>query len=294
MPIVQRSTWKRRALLLTVAGVLVAGGGAPVHGGELLPGSCRPHPVKVVNSGCPDALAERSLPPQYALPNIVPDVRDVQVYRPWLYDPVSQTVNQGPPTLFFDTRAQNLGTVPLQLRIEGIDEVDAEESIVRVAQCTAWTERVCREEQPVGGFTWHQAHRHFHFAEFAAYEFRRLGEDDRPDYSPAGLIAVSDKVSFCLMDTEPADPSAQPVPVYMACSPAVQGVSPGWTDVYTSDLPGQNFSLDGLADGRYALIISMDYGNRVYESDDTDNIVEATIEISGDRTIAAVVGRHYP
>lgn len=87
---------------------------------------------------------------------------------------------------------------------------------------------------------------------------------------------------------------AFPAPFYNTCLPTVQGVSPGWTDVYTSDLEGQQFSLAGLADGRYALVIRTNYVGSLLETDYTDNVVEATLEVSNGMTEVSIVERQWP
>ncbi|MBW3668056.1 MAG: hypothetical protein KY443_02475 [Actinobacteria bacterium] len=256
-----------------------------------LPVECKPDPVTVVGTGCLPALFDPVTDPGITYPNLVPDVRQVLIQVPLTFDPETGTLFEGPPTLFFDTWAQNLGTVPLQLTANEVNDPES----VAVSQCVSWTAtRVCRGTQSAGDLTWHQAHRHFHFTEFASYELRRLGPDGRPDYSDAGLVSMSDKVSFCMEDSKRVNPDALPAPFYKACSPALQGVSPGWTDIYPPGVPGQNLALIGVTDGRYALIIDMDYANRLYEADDGDNLLEATIEISNNLTEVAVVDREYP
>ena len=208
-------------------------------------------------------------------PNLVPNVEDVQIqtFR------FTETGFENGLFLWFDTRAQNLGDVPVQLTV---DEIETPETST-VSQCVSWRlsdAHLCRETEVVGGFTWHDAHRHFHYEDFAAYQLRRLAPDGRPDYSDAGLLRVSEKVSFCLIDSQQVRPDARPTPFYESCLPAVQGITPGWTDIYTSDLEGQNFSFEGLSNGKYALIIDMDYGNTLRETNDDDNYIEVTIEVS--------------
>lgn len=261
---------------------------APADDGE---SSCKLHPTKVVNPGCVPSLAGDALGPPEQLPNLVPDVQSVQIFPMFVWDPVSETFVPGPPNLWFDTHAQNLGDVPMQLTFSGLEDPDT----AQASQCVAWTAgRVCREQRPVGGFEWHAEHSHFHFTEFAEYELRRVTAAGEPDYSAAGLAGVSEKVSFCLMDSQQVEPDASPAPFYTVCSPALQGVSPGWTDIYDASIPGQQFDLSGLTDGRYALIVKMDYGNRLLETNDTDNTVVVTLDITGGVTQVAIVGKSYP
>lgn len=220
--------------------------------------------------------------PGETYPNLVPDVQDVQLID---WSPTA------PPDLFFDTRAQNLGTVPVQLTVDNIESPE----VSTVSQCVAWgPDRVCREQRQVGGFVWHDEHSHFHFEEFADYELRKVLRNGRVDYSRRGLIAKSSKVSFCLIDSAPVRDDAFPVGVYRTCLPTVQGISPGWTDIYDAFLEGQQLPLTGVTDGRYALVIRVNYADRLFETAYTDNTVEVMLEISDGVTDVAIVGRNYP
>ena len=210
-------------------------------------------------------------------PDLVPNVTEVYVYRTSVLDPVTNTFVLGPNELSFDTWSQNLGTVALDLVAD--DPTDFMNTTV--SQCVRWpAPAVCEERRQVGGFAWHDEHTHFHYQDFGAYELRRMGSGGTIDYSAAGLVDTSDKVSFCLLDSERVDTSADPAPTYVFCTPARQGISPGWTDIYTSDLDGQQFSLAGLTDGRYAIVVTQDYNNTIYESDDTNNRVEVIIDLT--------------
>lgn len=267
------SSRRRRPLILLAAlAVLATGFGAPGQADPLDP-----------------VLGD----PGTTLPNLVPNVVDTQILRPFVFDEPSQTFFEGPPELYFDTWAQNTGTVPVQLAFGGLE--NPETAIAE--QCISWRSaeaHLCREQVPVGGFSWHAEHNHFHFNEFAKYELRQLLRNGAVDYSSRGLVAASEKVSFCLIDSTTIRADARPVPFYNTCSPTVEGISPGWSDIYTSSLEGQQLPLDGLTDGRYALVISMDYLDRIYETDNSDNVVEAILEFSGGVRQVSVVERRYP
>jgi Lysyl oxidase len=231
--------------------------------------------------------------PGRTLPNLSPDVQTVQILRPFLFDEATQTVYEGPPELYFDSWAQNLGTVPLQLAFGGIENPET----AVAEQCVSWRSAeayVCREQVPIGGFSWHQEHTHFHYNEFAGYQLRKLLRNGKVDYSADGLIAASDKVSFCLIDSTRIREDASPTGFYSTCTPTVEGISPGWADIYDSSLEGQQLPLDGVTDGRYALVVNLDYADRIHETDNGDNVVEATLEISGGVTNVSIVGRNYP
>jgi Lysyl oxidase len=274
--------------------MLVVSGATPLaRADEPVPGACLPNAVHVVRPGCAPALTSEVRDPARDLPNLVPDTFFVFVHPGQKFDPESQTwVPTADRTIAFDTQSRNLGTASLDLLVQDANEP----TTPTAAQCVAWTaEWVCRERTSVGRFVFHAEHGHFHFDDFARYEWRTLGPDGRPDYSSTGLLAQSDKVSFCLMDVGQASPDARPVSTYPypTCNPARQGISPGWSDIYTADLPGQQLTVHDPADGVYALVIELDPRNRLYESDDTDNRVEVRFELSGDATSARIIDRTF-
>jgi Lysyl oxidase len=124
----------------------------------------------------------------------------------------------------------------------------------------------------------HPTHEHWHFDAMARYALTRPGER-----SP--LIA-SDKVSFCLRDNR-ATPSTSPIAVaqhYGDCGPdKVQGISPGWADVYDTDLPDQHLVLPAsLPDGPYCLHNEADPLELLLETDDSDNAAVVAVRIAGD------------
>jgi hypothetical protein len=233
--------------------------------------------------------------PGFTYPDIKPDVTDVLVERQFLgFDPTTGAAVYDLPTLYFDTWAQNVGDVALDLM------TDDPANVVNpaVSQCVSWySPLVCRERRPVGGFELHPAHGHFHFNDFAGYELRRFDADGTPNYSAAGLVSASDKVSFCLIDATPIADDAFPVPTYVACGSTREGISAGWADIYTSDLEGQSLSAGGLVDGTYALVVTSDTANSVFESDDTNNRVIVAVQLTGLSTgtpQASIVGRTWP
>lgn len=270
-PFIQRTRFRRLGALSASMAVAVLGLGVPAQATDSL------DPV----------LGD----PGTTLPNLVPDVQEAYILRSFVPDPETGGFKLGPPDLYFDTRAQNLGNVPLQLTVDEIDSVASS----TVSQCVSWrADHVCREQRQIGGFSWHEEHRHFHFEEFARYELRALLRNGRVDYSSSGLLGVSEKVSFCFIDSQRVRDDAFPAPFYQTCTPTVQGISAGWTDIYDASLPGQQLPIGSLTDGRYALVIRSDYANRIHETNDSDNVVEVTIELSNGLSNVAILGRNYP
>jgi hypothetical protein len=85
------------------------------------------------------------------------------------------------------------------------------------------------------------------------------------------------------MDTNAVDtslPRAPNKPVYVLCGNAMQGMSVGWGDTYTNQLPGQSIDLTGLPDGVYKLIIEADPKNRLLEINESDNTSCVLLRIS--------------
>jgi len=174
----------------------------------------------------------------------------------------------------FATGAANRGDHALELsgQPSGPTEAGAQ-------QCIAWVQpRVCSERQEVGKFTWHPEHGHYHFEDFAQYELRNVRRNGKPDLRKKGLIATSGKISYCIIDYE-EDASdrpllySQPYPLYYSCVAGIgiQGISPGWKDIYVKETTGQQILLEDVPDGTYALIVKIDPADRLLETDEKDN-----------------------
>jgi hypothetical protein len=279
---------RHRAAASVVIAVLALAPSAPGAAEGPVPEPCKLHPTHVVNPGCVPAATSELREPGITLPNITPDVRTVAIGPRFVFDEETMTYVEDGRELRFDGWVQNTGTVPLEL------VADDPNNPTTATQCIRWTNRVCREYREVGEYAWHDEHSHFHFQDFADYRLRRLAPDGRPDYSDEGVLRVSEKVSYCLVDSALADITKPSAPFYLSCGPTLQGVSAGWADVYGTTMDGQSFPIDGLPDGHYALVVAMDYGNRLLETDDTDNVVELTVEISGGGAQATIIARHHP
>jgi hypothetical protein len=160
------------------------------------------------------------------------------------------------------------------------------------SQCVDWTtDRVCARYEPVGKFVWHAAHQHWHFEDFALYELRRFRANGNVHFGPKGLVATSGKISFCVIDVERDGEARSPLyllphPLYYSCftGAGLQGISPGWRDVYSPTTPGQEFPMDDLVPGKLALVIRTDPENRLFETNNKDNVSVAGIEISSNMT----------
>jgi len=133
-----------------------------------------------------------------------------------------------------------------------------------------------------GCFAFHEAHNHWHFGEFARYQLWRFSGE-------WSLVSSSDKVSFCITDTRPVLPglAGSPVsPFYWSCDrDSIQGLSVGWSDVYDATLPGQSLDLTGVDDGRYCLWTVADPGDRLRETDETNNATGYWLDLAGSTVV---------
>ena len=117
----------------------------------------------------------------------------------------------------------------------------------------------------VGTFVFHPQHNHWHFEDFARYELRAAAPDGSLGST---VVASSDKVSFCLTDSELFDSSLEHAgkETYIPCDATdPQGISVGWGDVYTWDLYGQSLDITGLLEGDYWLVSTADPENLLDE-----------------------------
>ena len=136
----------------------------------------------------------------------------------------------------------------------------------------------------------HPTHNHFHFADFARYDL--LVRDARGAYR--GSRYQSQKTTFCIIDYIRVNAPGPSTPGYTTCGSDVQGLSAGWGDTYTADLPDQWMMIGSspLADGEYAIRSIADPFNKLRESDESNNegfvyfsVVNGQLESSGELPI---------
>lgn len=123
----------------------------------------------------------------------------------------------------------------------------------------------------------HPGHDHWHFDAAAEYTLAEPGA--------AEPVAIAEKVSFCWRDNRevPAEADPRPDEHYGDCSyDKVQGITPGWADVYGEHLPDQHLDLpDDLPDGVYCLSNRADPLELLLESVEDDNGAVLPIDING-------------
>lgn len=182
--------------------------------------------------------------------------------------------------IHFATTTFNVGSDHLDILGTPTDDRD----VATASQCIAFVDRLCTDRIEVGTFDYHEPHDHYHLDDYALYSLREVLDDGTPDFSDAGLIAVADKVSFCLLDgdrTTPAADTREGVGYYQLCETNLQGISVGWGDTYEWDTPGQEIELDGRRRGLLAIVIEVNPSRNILESDHEDNVAWTVVRLRG-------------
>jgi hypothetical protein len=165
-------------------------------------------------------------------------------------------------------------------------------------------------DTPAGTWEFHEAHQHFHYDNFV--QSNLWTADSRGRRVGTAPIRAGRKVSFCMEDEKLDGPmwgqaGVRPrfyvAPDCLVFVPSeetltdnflVQGLSPGWDDIYEWNLPGQYIDVDGLPDGNYVLETTADPDNKLVESDETNNCGTVLIHLANVNTpqrTAEIIGK---
>ena len=129
-----------------------------------------------------------------------------------------------------------------------------------------------------GEFVYHAGHGHIHFEGFATYDLKLTNASGQ-------IVASGGKTSFCLINIR------QPLPDVSAnaglvhgrggtsCG-QVQGISAGYSDVYSASLDDQWIDITNVADGTYWLEIEADPEDNLQETDETNNTARVQVTIN--------------
>jgi len=210
------------------------------------------------------ALLTSGAPAPAASPILYPDLRTAAIS----FEDLELRGGSTPTArvrLTFDNAVQNHGEGPVELRdVRRDGSTDVYQWLRKKTGHYA--------NRLAGRFVYHPGHGHTHFGDFADYEvwdreaFNAWVAGGRVDGAP---LKRSTKVSYCLLDVQEFAFSGVAAPrTYVRCDARVQGISVGWEDVYTRDLPDQDVVLGhgGLPDGGYLLRSVVDPRNRLWES----------------------------
>jgi hypothetical protein len=193
------------------------------------------------------------------LPDVVIEPRNSFVTR------IDTTTLPGRTLLRLSTATANIGEGRLEIRARSVIDATQREVVQRIYRSDgSFSERLA------GTFTHHPEHGHFHFDDWTAFGLREIDADGEI----GALVAGGAKQSFCLLDLvihDASNPSFQRPGFYTRCDADVQGITPGWSDLYNFSLPGQWIDVTGLTAGVYWLEAIVDPDDRVLEADETNN-----------------------
>jgi hypothetical protein len=221
---------------------------------------------------------------------------DLSIWPERMYDNAIDTNTMAGHKLFrLTTATPNLGTGALELR-GGAVSGSTQQVYQRIYQSNGGS-----RDRLAGTFTFHQQHQHIHFDDWCVYRLRQVGANQ--EVGP--VVRTGSKASFCILDLQVFDssvPGYSPVGQYRTCGATVQGLTPGWADVYNKELTDQWVDITGVPDGTYWLEAEVDPENLIEEADETNNVGRILVAIGpppplvADRyedndTIAVVTGR---
>ena len=184
----------------------------------------------------------------------------------------------------FSTEVANSGDGPLEIW-GGSASGSTQQVFQRVYQADGGS-----RDRLAGEFVYHAEHGHIHFEGFAVYNLRATTGTQE-------IVASGGKTSFCLINIR------QPLPNVTAVAGRVhgrggsscgqfQGISTGYSDVYSSSLPDQWIDITGVPDGEYWLEMIADPDDRIQELDESNNSVRVRISLQNGRpsSVAAAPG----
>ncbi|MBI2077730.1 MAG: hypothetical protein HYT80_05065 [Euryarchaeota archaeon] len=183
----------------------------------------------------------------------------------------------------------NAGEGALEIHMSQIEGAKAAAGLGRYTQRIYSTDGKFREE-PVGIGQFHPTHGHFHYnglAQFTVYKYD-VGKDLRGD-----KVAQSRKNGFCLIDMGlirlgvPGTTYAHNVETaclvpHEASKTWIVGLSPSWYDLYGSFLDDQSVNINGVPDGVYELVYSVNAEKTLKESSLDDNDASTVFQLTGD------------
>jgi hypothetical protein len=210
--------------------------------------------------------------------------------------------------LRFDNDIRNVGAGPLILRFDYSAGAFA-------GNCQMQQEILSSDgsvsDRGAGPCVFHAQHAHFHYQNMGRYQLYAVDRSGTPGASP---IAASNKVGFCTIDVEdftfgapatyqhprtysfptcnipnaystqlPSPSLTPPSPYGPNGVPEYMGVSAGWGDVYTWDLPQQYIDISKIPDGTYEVVSRSNPDGGILTSDRSQETGVSCIRINGDK-----------
>jgi len=230
---------------------------------------CSTSPIDVPAAPQPAAAATT----KQMLPDLMPwaNKRRGYIYG-WQLDR-----NEEPGHLLLRLRSAiaNIGNGPLDLRGGAITSNGHQLVYQRIFNANG-----THSDRVAGTFTYHPAHHHTHFDDFASYRLRTVLTNG----GVGKIVGSGTKTSYCLTDVEEWPKPLAHTDVagnYFECGSEVQGISVGWADVYDYSLADQWIDITHIKPAKYWLEVVADPRNRVVESNEKNNSTRVLINLRG-------------
>jgi hypothetical protein len=215
--------------------------------------------------------------------------------------------------LRFDNNTRNVGNGPLVLRFNYDPQAFVPGSCDMTQEVISSAGTVT--DRNAGPCVFHPQHGHFHYQNFALYQLYGVNASGQPNAQP---VAASHKVGFCTIDVDdwafgqgggaqrprtysfPAcnipnaysTQLASSSPYFPSGVPEYMGISPGWGDVYTWDLPAQYIDIsNNVPDGVYEVVSRVNFDGGILMSDTSQQTGVTCVRIAGS-TVQTV--REFP
>jgi hypothetical protein len=203
-----------------------------------------------------------------------------QWYPDWLSIPPRDVFMDGTASnrrLRFDTALANIGVGHVQIRnrVEG-DTGIAVQDILDGDNRVVYSKEVSR-------FVYEVTHGHNHVDDIARYELREGSPNGR-------VIRTASKVSFCVEDSFKYYQGTAETARYSDCKPEMMGITRGYADLYSANLPGQEFNITGLPEGEYFMVIHVDPYKKFMDSSRANNIAWTRIYLAPEDGTFEILG----
>jgi hypothetical protein len=204
--------------------------------------------------------------------------------------------------LRFDNDIRNVGTGPVALRFAYTPDAF-------VNNCNMQQEILSSNatvtDHPAGPCVFHAPHGHFHYQNMGRYQLYAVNARGEPGGAP---VAASNKVGFCTIDVndfsfgQGGDNQRPRTYSFPTCNipnaystqlapgtpygpggvPEYMGISPGWGDVYTWDLPQQYIDIShGVPDGVYEVVSRSNFDGGILTSGRGQETGVSCVRIAG-------------
>jgi hypothetical protein len=210
--------------------------------------------------------------------------------------------------LRFDNDIRNTGAGPLILRFAWSPDSLANNCAM---QQEVLSSDATVSDRGAGPCVFHPQHAHFHYQNMGVYQLYPVEPGGTPGAKP---VATSRKVGFCTIDVDyftfgaakPGGPrtysfptcnvpnaiaSKSDGPYGPASPPEYMGISAGWGDVYTWDLPAQYIDITTVPDGAYEVVSRSNPDGGILTSDRGGETGVTCVAIKGS-TVKAL--REFP